>query len=69
MLLAINIGNSNITCGRFAPDGKLAFSSKLYSDAALSSDELTYKLINMLDLYGVSPLEIDHAILSSVVRR
>ena len=67
MLLAVNIGNSNIDSGGFAPDGKLAFSYKLYSDAALSSDELTYKLINMLDLYGVSPLEIDHAILSSVV--
>lgn len=67
MLLAINIGNSNITCGGYTADGKLAFSSKLYSDSALSSDELTYKLINMLDLYGVSPLEIENAILSSVV--
>ena len=67
MLLAINIGNSNITCGGYAQDGKLTFSSKLYSDSALSSDELTYKLINMLDLYGLSPLEIDGAILASVV--
>ena len=51
MLLAINIGNSNITCGGYAQDGKLTFSSNLYSDSALSSDELTYKLINMLDLF------------------
>lgn len=67
MLLAINIGNTNITCGGYARDGKLAFSAKLFADSALSSDELVYKLVNMLELYGVSPLELDSAILASVV--
>lgn len=67
MLLAINIGNSNIVCGGYTDDGKLTFCSKLYSDSALSSDELTYKIVGMLSLYGVSPLEITDAILSSVV--
>ena len=67
MLLAINIGNSNIVCGGYTDDGKLSFCTKLYSDSALSSDELTYKIISLLDLYGVSPLEITDAILSSVV--
>ena len=52
MLLAINIGNTNITCGGYARDGKLAFSAKLFADSALSSDELVYKLVNMLELYG-----------------
>ena len=55
MLLAFNIGNTNM------------FSSRLYSDSALSSDELCYKIINMLDLYGVSPLDIEAVILASVV--
>ena len=67
MLLALNIGNSNITFGGYAPDGKLLFSAKLYADIAASSDELTYKIINMLDLYGMSPLDIEDVILSSVV--
>lgn len=67
MLLAFNIGNTNITFGGYARDGRLAFSSRLYSDSALSSDELCYKIINMLDLYGVSPLDIEAVILASVV--
>jgi type III pantothenate kinase len=67
MLLAINIGNTNITFGGFDHDGKLAFSAKLYADPAASADELTYKFINMLALYGVSPLDIRACILASVV--
>ncbi|PWM75668.1 MAG: type III pantothenate kinase [Bacillota bacterium] len=67
MLLALNIGNTNITFGGYARDGKLIFSSRLYADSALSSDELTYKIVNMLDLYGTSPLEIEAVILASVV--
>ena len=53
MLLALNIGNTNITFGGFAADGKLVFSSRLYADSALSSDELLYKIVNMLALYRV----------------
>ena len=29
MILALNIGNSNITFGGYTPDGKLVFSSRL----------------------------------------
>lgn len=67
MLLALNIGNSNITFGGYAPDGKLIFSSRLYADTALSSDELLYKMVNMLALYGVEPPEITATIFASVV--
>ena len=67
MLLALNIGNTNITFGGYDPDGKRVFSSKLYSDSALSSDELVYKIVNMLALYGASPLDVDGVILASVV--
>ena len=48
MILALNIGNSNITFGGYTPDGKLVFSSRLFADTALSSDELLYKIVNML---------------------
>ncbi len=54
MILALNIGNSNITFGGYTPDGKLVFSSRLFADTALSSDELLYKIVNMLALYGRS---------------
>lgn len=67
MLLALNIGNTNIAFGGYARDGKLIFSSRLYADTALSSDELVYKMVNILELYGASPLDAEALILSSVV--
>ena len=42
MILVLNIGNSNITFGGYMADGKLVFSSRLFADTALSSDELLY---------------------------
>ncbi len=67
MILAFNIGNSNITFGGYTPDGKLVFSSRLFADTALSSDELLYKIVNMLALYGAEPQQITGVIFSSVV--
>ena len=67
MLLALNIGNTHITFGGYGPEGKLAFFSRLYADTSLSADELTYKLVNMLALYGAHPHEITDVILASVV--
>lgn len=67
MILALNIGNSNITFGSYTKDGKLVFSSRLFADTALSSDELLYKMVNMLALYGAEPREITDVIFSSVV--
>ena len=67
MILALNIGNSNITFGGYTPDGKLVYSSRLFADTALSSDELLYKIVNMLALYGAEPQQITAVIFSSVV--
>lgn len=67
MILALNIGNSNITFGSYTKDGKLVFSSRLFADTALSSDELLYKMVNMLALYGAEPHEVTDVIFSSVV--
>lgn len=67
MILALNIGNSHITFGSYTVDGKLVFSSRLFADPALSSDELVYKMVNMLALYGAEPHEITGVIFSSVV--
>ena len=67
MILALNIGNSNITFGCYMQDGKLMFSSRLFADAALSSDELLFKMVNMLALYGAEPVQITGVIFASVV--
>lgn len=67
MVLALNIGNTNITFGGYTTDGKLIFSSRLYADSNLSADEITYKMVNMLALYGAHPHEITGVILASVV--
>ena len=58
MILALNIGNSNITFGGYTPDGKLVFSSRLFADTALSSDELLYKIVNMLALRKMCECQI-----------
>ena len=41
--------------------------SRLFADTALSSDELLYKIVNMLALYGAEPQQITAVIFSSVV--
>ena len=68
MILALNIGNSNITFGGYTPDGKLVFSSRLFADTALSSDELLYKIVNNAGrCTGRRPQQITAVIFSSVV--
>lgn len=65
--LALNIGNTNVTFGGYDSAGQRVFASRFYSDSALSSDELVYKLVNMLALYHIQPRDVDAAILASVV--
>lgn len=67
MLLALNIGNTNITFGGYTEDDKLIFVSRLYADIRLSADELTYKIVNMLALYGIAPADIRQVVMASVV--
>ena len=45
MLLALNIGNTNITFGSFASDGRLAFVSRLYADPALRTENTNFALL------------------------
>lgn len=67
MLLALNIGNTNVTFGGYDAQGQRVFASRFYADSALSSDELVYKLVNMLALYRLHPQDVDAVILASVV--
>ncbi|MBO4468074.1 MAG: type III pantothenate kinase, partial [Clostridia bacterium] len=66
MLLALDIGNTNITLGVF--DGELLrFTARLASNESLTSDQYAYEIKNILSLYGKNPTEIDDCIVSSVV--
>lgn len=66
MLLAIDIGNSNITLGVFDGD-ELIFSSRLDTQRDRTEDQYAVELMSIFSLKGVSKENIDGAIISSVV--
>lgn len=66
MLLAIDIGNTNITLGAF-DDEVLLFTARLASDERLTSDQYAYEIKNILSLYGKQLSDVDGCIISSVV--
>lgn len=66
MILCIDIGNTNIKYGLFEGD-TLAVSFRGATDLKRTSDEYGTLLTNMLAIKGISPDEVDGAIISSVV--
>ncbi len=66
MLLAIDVGNTNIVLGGIR-NGKQVFSARLKSDRSKTADEYAADLQSILALYGVKPKEIEGGIISSVV--
>lgn len=66
VILAMDIGNTNITLGGFEND-EIAFVARVATNASLTSDEYAEKLLNIILLYGVECNEISGAIISSVV--
>lgn len=66
MLLALDIGNTNISLGMF--DGeRLVATWRLSTDRAKMSDEYTALLTQLLQLRGLSPSDVDAAVMCSVV--
>ena len=66
MLLAIDVGNTNIKYAVF--DGeKIATSFRVRTDSSKTSDELGISLANLLKVRGYRTTVIDAAIISSVV--
>ena len=66
MILALDIGNTNITMGVF--DGRdLKFVSRLATDRQRTEDQYAVELRDIVDIYGVSIGEIEGSIISSVV--
>ena len=66
MILAVDIGNSNIVRGGME-DMDIVFEARVRTDATKTSDEYCIDLKNILDIYGVGRNEIEGAIIASVV--
>lgn len=66
MILAIDIGNTNITIGGYN-GSELTFVSRMYTARNKASDEFAVGLLDIFNLYGVSPDDFSGAVLSSVV--
>lgn len=66
MILAIDVGNTNIVIGGFEADS-LVFVSRVASNSAITEDEYATKIRSVLSLRGVDESLVTGAIVSSVV--
>lgn len=66
MLLAIDIGNTNITLGAYE-DEILRFTARLATAHGTTSDQYAVEIKNILELYGLNAARIEDCIISSVV--
>ncbi len=66
MLLAIDMGNTNITLGAYSED-TLLFVSRLATDRARTTDQYAVDLLNILNLYKVTSTAFSGAVIGSVV--
>ena len=66
LLLAIDIGNTNLNMGIYDGD-VLIFTSRLATDSRLTSDQYAYEIKNILSIYGKHLGDIEDCIISSVV--
>ena len=66
MLLAIDIGNTNLVIGCIRDD-KILFKARIATDSTRTSDQYGVEIKNMLEAYGVKRSDIDDCIISSVV--
>lgn len=66
MVLAIDIGNTNIVIGGFVDD-KLKFVARIATSIKNTEDEYASKILGVLSMHGINKPEIKGAIISSVV--
>lgn len=66
MILAIDIGNTNIVIGGFKDD-KIEFVVRLATNLSMTEDEYASRIKNILAIHDVEKREIKGAIISSVV--
>lgn len=66
MVLVVDIGNSNVVVG--CVEGKqIIFEGRLRTDSTKTSDEYCIDLKNILDIYNIDRMQIEGAIIGSVV--
>lgn len=66
MLLAIDIGNTNLVIGCIEND-EILFKARIATDRTRTSDQYGVEIKNMMEAYGVQVADIDDCIISSVV--
>lgn len=66
MILAIDMGNTNIVIGAI-DSGKTCFVERITTNHLKTGMEYAINIKNILDIYQISPSQIEGAILSSVV--
>ena len=66
MLLAIDIGNSNIVIGGIEDD-QIKFEARIATDRIKTSDQYGVEIKNILNLFEVDPQQVEDCIISSVV--
>ena len=66
MLLAIDIGNTNIVIGCIKDD-EILFKARIATDRLRTSDQYGVEIKNMLEAFGISKEDIDDCIIASVV--
>ena len=66
MILAIDVGNTNIVLGCIR-DGEILFEARMATDRIKTSDQYCAELKTMLELFGVAPGDVEGTIISSVV--
>ena len=66
MILAIDIGNTNIVIGCIR-DNRILFVERLYTDVKKSELEYAISVKNVLEIYGVNRRELKGGIISSAV--
>ncbi len=66
MILAIDVGNSNIVLGCIR-EGEILFEARMATDRIKTSDQYCAELKTMLGLFDVTPEDVEGTIISSVV--
>lgn len=66
MILAVDVGNSNIVIGGIEEE-EIVFEARLRTDTTKTSDEYCIDLKTILDVYGINASGIEGSIIASVV--
>ena len=66
MILAIDVGNSNIVLGCIR-EGEILFEARMATDRIKTADQYCAELKTLLGLFDVAPADIEGTIISSVV--